>query len=219
MSARTLLGLVLLAAPAWALPPVSLSLGYSAQVFSSRQYDLVATDDTLQQFRAGAGYALPVWRGFLDLELAFSTGATGAQSHGGIAATLVLRGVGLDVGFRLPVFRHFHPYVLVGGGYDWASLTLFDTSRLTQTVGTLGGKAMLGAQVPFKLGPADSRAPTLLFDVGLGYVGRPNAPFHAMAPAPTGARGDEPPIARAGTDLGSLPLSGITYRVLLTIRL
>lgn len=219
MSARSLWWLVLLAAPAWALPPVSLSLGYSAQVFSARQYDLVATHDTLQQFRIGAGYAQPVWRGFLDLELAFSTGSTGAYSHGAIASSFALSGLELAASFRLPVLRHFDPYLLVGAGYDWATLTLADESRLTQTAGTLAVRAMIGAQLPFKLGPADSRAPTLLLDLGLGYAGRPSAGFHAMAPAPVRSSGEEAPIARAGTDLGSLPLSGIAYRVLLTFRL
>lgn len=218
---KTLFGLMLLAAvPAWALPPVSLSWGYSAQVFSSRQYDLVAADDTFQQLRVGAGYALPVWRGYLDFELAFSTGSTTATSHGNVSSTLWMRGVELGAAFRLPVFKHLHPYVFVGGDYDWSKLTLVNTARLTQTAEVLGGKVMVGAQIPFKLGPADSRAPSLLLDLGLGYVGRPNAGFHAMGPSLNPLQpGEEAPIARVGTDAGSMPLSGITYRVLLTCRL
>ena len=82
MSYRTVLFLGLLAAPAWALPPVSFSLGYSAQVISSRSFDFVANQDHLQLFRAGAGYSLPVWRGFLDLEVAFASGGTNELSHG-----------------------------------------------------------------------------------------------------------------------------------------
>jgi len=218
MSRLTGLWLGLLAAPAWALPPVSLSVGYSAQVFSARGYDFVAGHDHLQQLRVGAGYALPVWRGFLDLELAFASGSTHQWTHGAIETSFVMRGLEAGASFRLPVRTHFHPYLQVGAGWDWSTLTVGSQARLTQTVSAASGRAMVGAQIPFKLGPSDSKAPFLMFDLGLGYVVRPSAGFDAMAPAQAAVSGEEP-IARARTDLGTLPLSGIAYRVGVTFRL
>jgi hypothetical protein len=218
MSRSVLLAFALLAAPALALPPVSVSLGYSAQVFSARSYDLVGGHDHLQQIRVGAGYALPVWRGFLDLELAFATGSTGQVTHNNVPTSFVLRGLEAGAAFRLPMFKHFHPYLLVGAGWDWSTLTVLNDARLTQTVSDLSGRAMLGAQIPFKLGPSYSRAPFLMLDLGLGYVARSGAGFHAMGPSP-GYGVQEDPIPHGNTDVGTLPLSGIAYRILVTCRL
>lgn len=217
MSFRTWMLLGLIAAPAWALPPLSLSLGYSAQVFTSRSFDLVASADHLQMFRVGIGYSLPVPRGTLDLEVAFSTGGTQDFAHGTVPVQFGLFGVEAGGSWRYPLLAHFEPYVHLGAGWDWASLTIVDQTRLTQTVSNISGSAMLGAQVPFKLGPDDSHAPWLLLDLGVGYILRPGASFHAMAPAQASPT-PEDPIAHATTNLGTLPLSGIQYRVLLTLR-
>ncbi len=218
MKLRPFLLLGLVAANAWALPPVSLSLGYSAQVFTGRSYDLVSGNDTLASVRLGAGYSFLLPRGALDVEASFTAGGAGDTVHNNIAASIDLKGLEAGLSYRYPLFAHLQPYLHLGAGVDWATLTLFDATRLAQTVAVGSGNAMLGAQIPFKLGPNDSRAPTMLMDLGVGYVLRAGAGFHAMAPGPAD-KPVEDPIAHASTNLGTLPLSGIQYRVLMTFRL
>ena len=218
MNFRTWMLLGLLAAPAWAIPPVSFSLGYSAQVFSARSFDLVSSNDTFQSVRVGLGYSFRLPRGAIDLEAAFATGGTEESTHANVPVYFELKGIEASVGYRYPLFAHLEPYLRVGAGWDWATLTLQDATRLTQTVSNVSGAAMLGAQIPFKLGPNDSRAPSMLMDLGLGYTLRPGAGFHAMEPKRLVNPGEDP-IAHGTTNLGTLPLSGIQYRVLMTIRL
>ena len=217
MSLRSWMWLSLLAAPAWALPPVTLSLGYSAQVFTGRSYDLVSSNDTLASVRLGVGYSFTLRRGFLDVEGAYASGGTTDTTQGGIPVSFQLSGLEAGLAYRYPLLAHLEPYLRLGAGWDWVTLTLQDPTRLTQTVSNASGSAMLGAQIPFKLGPDDSRAPWLLMDLGIGYTLRPGAGFHAMQPAQTPRAED--PIAHASTNLGTLPLSGIQYRIAITFRL
>jgi hypothetical protein len=217
MKARSWLWVgLLVAAPAWALPPVQLSLGYSAQVFSSRSYDLVSSNDTLQSVRLAAGYSFELSRGAIEAEVAYQTGGSDDRTHGGYSANFELRSLEAGVSYRYPLFSHLEPYVHLGAAVDWATLSLA-TTQLTQTVMGGSGNALIGAQIPFKLGPDGSRAPWLLMDLGIGYVLRPVAGFHAMQPGLTNHTDD--PIAHGTTDVGRLPLSGVQYRVLLTFRL
>ena len=50
-----------------------------------------------------------------------------------------------------------------------------------------------------------------------GGVVRPGYAFNAMAPKPPDKPGEDP-IARQPTDLGTLPMSGLAYRLLVTLR-
>lgn len=106
----------------------------------------------------------------------------------------------------------------VAGGYDWTTLRLANDSRLTLTVGNVSGTGLLGLQFAVKMGGAqDLRAPHFIFDLGAGMVIRPVTKFDAMAPEPP-ATAPEDPIAVASVNLGSVPLSGFTGRLLVGVR-
>jgi|APLak6261679142_1056127.scaffolds.fasta_scaffold00031_57 hypothetical protein len=200
------------------LPPLSVDLGYSTQVFTARGFDLVNVNDNLHQFRVGAGtgFALPL--GALDLELALATGGTRGTTHGVVPVDFSMLGLQLAASWRVPVTTWFHPYAQLGGGYDWVTLTLFDERRLTQTVGRFSGTGLLGVQLAVRLGPArQDRLPVLFFDLGLGATLRQAPSFDAMGPqAPTKPPPDA--IATSTVNLGSVPLSGFTARALIGVR-
>ena len=200
------------------LPPVSASLGYASEVFSSREYDLVDGDDHLPMWRLGAAYTLRPARGILDLELQVHTGATSESAHQALESKLWLRGVGAGATWRYPLYRHLEPYARLGASYDWATLTMGGENRLEQTVSRPAANGMLGLQVPMPLRPDGENIPAIVLDFGVGYTLRPAFAFNAMAPREP----DEPaedPIARVPTNLGDISLSGISYRILLSFRL
>ena len=201
-----------------AVPTLAVSAGYSTQVFDARGYDLIGIDDNLHQGRVavGTGFVLPL--GWLDLEAAFATGGTNGTTHVSVPVQFVLKGLQLGVTWRVPVWSWFHPYVQLAGGYDWATLNLVNSARLTQTVGNVSGTGLLGIQFAVKMGWAkDVRAPWFIFDLGAGMVLRPVTHFDAMAPLPPRTP-PEDPIAVAKVDLGRVPLSGFTARLLVGVR-
>lgn len=201
-----------------AVPTLAMSAGYSTQVFTARGYDLIGTDDNLHQFRlaVGTGFVLPL--GWVDLEAGFATGGTNSTSHVNVPVQFALKGLQLGVTWRVPVWSWFHPYVQVAGGYDWATLTLVNESRLTQTVGSVSGTGLLGIQFAVKMGGRKAlRAPWFIFDLGGGMVIRPVTRFDAMAPTPP-KTAPEDPIAVGSVNLGSVPLSGFSGRLLVGVR-
>lgn len=211
---------VLLAAPAALaeVPPLSFSLGYASQVFGARGYDLVDVDDHLSMARVAVGTGVGLPFGALDLELAYLGGGTDAVAHGALATSLALRGVQLAATLRLPVRTWFQPYAQLGGGLDWATLTLGSTARLTQTALTGSGQGLLGVQFHVRLGRASSRrAPWLVFDLGGGGVLRSAANFEALRPQ-AGTPDVADALGTTSVDVGSLPLSGWTFRFLLGLR-
>jgi hypothetical protein len=108
--------------------------------------------------------------------------------------------------------------VQAAGGYDWATLTVFDTSRLTQTVGRFSGAGLAGVQFNVKLGGAgDRRVPWLVFDLGAGATLRQTPSFDALGPTQP-AKPAVDAIATSTVNLGSVPLSGFTARVLVGVR-
>lgn len=211
-----LVPLLLLSTPAFAaLPPLSASLGYASEVFTERSYDLVANQDSLAMFRlaTSASFDLLPWQ--LDLELAYQSGSTAAAAHQAVQTELWLRGLELGATARYPLWRHLHPYVHLGGGWDWATLWVGGERGMTQTVGNVSGSALVGVQVPLPLGPSGRRVPVLVFDAGAGYVVRPGYRFDALTREPSG---DEP-LGQAPVSLGKLPLSGWSFRLLVSLRL
>ena len=200
------------------VPTLLASAGYSTQVFGARGYDLIGVDDNLHQGRVavGTGFNLPF--GTLDLEVAFSTGGTRSVSHTVIPVEFALKGLQLGVGYRVAVRSWFQPYAQVAGGYDWATLTLANETRLTQTVGSFSGTGLLGVQFAVRMGGAMSpRVPWLIFDLGAGAVLRPLTRFDAMAPAPVRPAPTDP-ITVSSVNVGSVPLSGFTARLLIGVR-
>lgn len=200
------------------LPALSASAGYSTQVFTARGYDLIGFDDNLHQGRVavGAGFSLPF--GALDLEVAFSTGGTASTSHSTIPVQFVLKGLQLGLAYRVAVRSWFQPYAQIAGGYDWATLTLANESRLTQTVGSVSAGGLLGVQFGVRMGsPKASRVPWLIFDLGAGAVLRPQTRFDAMAPQPVKPAPTDP-IVVGTVNVGSVPLSGFTARLLIGVR-
>lgn len=200
------------------LPTLSMSVGYSTQVFTARGYDLIGVDDNLHQGRlaVGTGFNLPF--GALDLEVSFATGGTKSVTHGSIPVDFALKGLQLGVTFRVPVRSWFQPYAQAMGGYDWATLTFVNPSRLTQTVGSVSGTGLAGVQFAVRMGGVkDGRVPWLIFDLGAGAVLRQASRFDAMTPEPvTPAPSDQ--LAQGSVNLGSVPLSGFTARLLVGVR-
>jgi hypothetical protein len=209
---------VLFASQAFAaLPPVSASIGYASEVFTSSDYDLVDGDDHLPMWHFGAGYSLRPARGVLDLELQFHTGATGEAAYQSLQTSLWLRGVEAGATWRYPLYKHLEPYARLGAGYDWATLSL-GGERLEQTIGRPAANGTLGLQIPLPLRPDVENYSALVVDFGVGYTLRPAYGFHELAPRAPDEPGEDP-IAHVPTNLGSLSLSGVAYRILLTFRL
>ena len=216
---RTMLLVVVLAAPAWAQrPELSASLGFASETLGSSQYDLVAKDDALPMYRVGAGVGFKLPVGSLDAELTWRSGSSGATAHQSVSSELRVRGLEVGAAYRYPWLKHLQPYVRLGAGWDWASLSLLDVGCLTQTVSHPSGSLLAGVQVPFRLGSGAAWAPEVSIDLGLGGVLRPAYAFGAMAPTPPSGRVEDP-IARGTVNLGAMPMSGFTWRLGLTVRL
>jgi len=212
------------------VPTLSASIGYSSEVYTSRSWDLVDDDDHLPMLRVGAGTSFEVASGFVDVEAAFQSGASRGAAHSTVSTDFWLRGVRVGAAYRYPLWRFFQPYVQLGGGVDWATLTLIAPSRLTQTVPAGVGTALVGFQVPIRLGgpvawasgphtrPADDvRRPFLVLDIGLGGVLHSGTSFSSMQPeAP--AKPPVDPLGQGSVDVGSIPLTGFTFRVLASAR-
>jgi hypothetical protein len=216
---RALLFFTILSSSAFAeLPQLAVSGGWSTQVFSARQVDLVATRDDVPLGRIAASAGIVLGVGIVDLELAFASGSTAGLAHQNVYGELVLTSLQAGVAYRLPIFPWLQPYVQLSGGTDWATLTLGSSARLTQTVLTGSGALLGGVQFAIRLGPARKRMPSLVFDFGAGGVLRPAVAFDAMGPrAPTQAPA-EAPIAVSTVNVGSMPMSGFTARIQLGIR-
>lgn len=213
-----LVALLLSAMPASAaLPPLSASIGYASEVFSSSDYDFVDADDHLPMWRFGVAYTLRPARGALDLELQAHTGASGDSVHQAQQTSLWLRGVEAGATWRYSLLRHLEPYARLGAGYDWATLSIA-SGRLEQTVGRPAANGTVGLQIPMPIRPDAENVSAIVLDFGVGYTLRPSFGFHALAP-PTPDDPGEDPIARVPTNLGSMSLSGISYRILLSFRL
>lgn len=217
---RTLVCSVVLGATLAAaeVPTLWASAGYSTQVFMARGYDLIGVDDNLHQGRVavGTGFHLPF--GWLDLEVGFATGGTASTTHTSVPVEFVLKGLQLGVSYRVPVRSWFQPYAQLAGGYDWATLTLAGQTRLTQTVSSVSGTGLLGVQFAVRMGgKKETRVPWLIFDLGAGAVVRPASRFDTMAPQ-TPAKPAADAIAFGSVNLGSVPLSGFTARLLIGVR-
>lgn len=198
------------------LPQLSITGGWSTQVFAAREFDLVAATDGLSLGRVGLSAGLPFRFGLLELEAAYLAGDTGALAHGNLPAYFSLQEAQLGLAWRVPIFNWLQPYLQLAGGLDWATLTLLNEARLTQTVLTGAGTALLGVQLVVRLGPRGAhRLPALVFDLGAGGVLRPATNFDALAPI-RGASDDA--LGQGTVALGSLPLSGFTARLQLGLR-
>jgi hypothetical protein len=210
----------LLASAAFAqVQPFHANLGVSAQVFSARGYDLVDLDDHFHSFRFGAGttFELRAWQ--LDLEAGVTTGSTDATAHVQLSTGLALVGLDVSATARLPLTSWFHPYVRVGAGYDWATMNVVGTaSRLTQTVGLVSGQAGAGVQFSVRLTREKQRGVFLFLDLGVGGVLRQGAAFSAVGPPPPVGPQADPIGQRGAVNLGTMPLSGITWRAMAGVR-
>ncbi|MCC6335236.1 MAG: hypothetical protein IT380_14765 [Myxococcales bacterium] len=211
-----LLGALAASSSQAAWPTLAASAGYESQIFTSQAWELVDTNDFLPMLRVGASTSFEVGRGFLDVGLSFTTGASRESAHAGQVATeLWLRGVELSGLYRYPVLKWLEPYAQVGVGWDWVTLTLVQSSRLSQTVSNVAGSGLLGVQLPVRMGLGGGRLPFMVFDVGGGYVLRPDYAFTAMAPVSS-----ELPesIPDGAVNLGQLPMHGWVWRVLVSLR-
>jgi hypothetical protein len=210
-----LLAAVLSPSEALARPPMSFRLGYASQVSTARAYDLVDENDHLPLFRVGAAYALPLTGGRLEVEGGFLTGSTSALLHQVAEAKLGLVGVELGAAYRVSLGSVVEPYAQALIGYDWLGLRV---GSLRQDVGQVSATGLLGVSLVLALHPGRAGSPAFLFDVGAGYGFRPGARFDALAPEPPG-QGSPEPIPSTALPVGSLPLSGVAYRLQIGLRL
>ncbi len=207
----------LLPSEASARPPLSLRLGYAAQVNTDRAYDLVDEDDHLPLFRVGAGYHLPVPAGRLELEAGLLTGGSSASLYNQGTAGLGLVGVELGAAYRLPLGTHFEPHVQLFVGYDWLTLKL---EPFKQRVGRPSATGLLGMTFLIPTQPRTPGGTAFFVDVQVGYAFRPVADFDALeAESPEPPEGEDVSVPQSSLRLGSLPLSGVAYRLQLGLRL
>ena len=200
------------------VPPLHATVGLSSQLFSARGYDLLDGDDVLLSFRLGAGTSFMLRHFAIDVEAAFSTGGTEALAHAQISSSLALLGFEVSGTARWLLLSWLQPYVRLGAGADWATLTLFNTTRLTQTVGNVAGHAGLGVPLTARLTKPEQRGVFLVADLGAGGVLRPAYDFDAMSPAPIVGPQADPIGGRGAVNVGALPLSGITIRANVGVR-
>lgn len=189
------------------LPPLRLEIGYGAQVVEAREWDFLDENDHLPQFRLGAGTSFAAGFGAIDAQLAFLSGATEKASYG-ISPRLWMRGLELSAQYRLPLHRVLHPYARLGASWDWATLSVADD--VWQTVSAPAGVGRIGVQARIPVAAQTSRPASLVFDVGVGYTLRPEFAFDALRRRPAGEAPSDP-IGDGALDLGTLPMSGISY--------
>lgn len=214
MRASTLFAalMILVPAAAQARPPLTVSAGYSSQVVTDRAWDLVDENDHLPMLRLGLGWVLDAPGGKLEVGAGFLTGTTGATLHQARNASLWLRGLELSATWRRPLARFFSPYARLGAGLDWATLSIGPDDALEQRDSAPSATGMLGFTIPIVSTQGDDWHEWLVFDLGVGYALRSAFDFDQMAPV-----GDEAAVAPAPINAGTLPTSGITYRIGFTV--
>ncbi|PTL80896.1 hypothetical protein [Vitiosangium sp. GDMCC 1.1324] len=195
--------------------PLTFRLGYAGQVSTARAYDLVDENDHLPLFRTGIAYAFLLPGGRLEVEGGFLSGSTSAPLHQVATAKLGLVGVELGAAYRVRVGTHFEPYAQALVGYDWLNLQL---SELKQGTRQLSATGLVGVSLLLPLQRSNPDSLAFLVDLGVGYGFRPEARFDALAPTPPG-KDEEEPIRSAPLPVGTLPLSGVTYRLQVGLRL
>lgn len=210
-----LLAAVLSPVVASARAPLTLRLGYVGQVSTARAYDLVDENDHLPLFRVGAGYSFLLPTGRLELEGGFLTGGTSATLHQVATAKLGLMGVEAGAAYRVRMGASLEPYAQVLVGHDWLNL---EVATLSQRTGQLSATGLLGVSVLIPTRPGDAASSAFVVDLGVGYGFRPDAHFDALSAEPPETAGEEP-IRSAPLPVGSLPLSGVTYRLQVGLRL
>jgi hypothetical protein len=195
--------------------PLSLRLGYAGQVSTARAYDLVDENDHLPLFRVAAAWAFPLPGSRLEVEGGFLTGGSAAPLHQVSTAKLGLVGVELGAAYRVRVGTYLEPYAQVLIGHDWLNL---DIGPLNQGAGQVSATGLAGVSLAFPLLTREAAGPVFLIDLGVGYGFRPGARFDALAPEPPD-ESDKEPIPSVALPLGSLPLSGVAYRLQVGLRL
>ena len=122
----------------------------------------------------------------------------------------------MGAAYRYPLARYFVPYARLSVGFDWATLSV-GTDALLQRVGHPSVTGLAGFTIPI-ISVKDQGVlhDWVIFDLGVGYALRPSYAFSALARPEQGSPAVDP-IARAPVDLGKLGLSGITYRIGLSL--
>ncbi|HEX8824983.1 MAG TPA: hypothetical protein VF794_34015 [Archangium sp.] len=213
--AAFLLAAALCPSQASARPPLSLRLGYAAQVSTARAYDLVDENDHLPLFRVGAAYAFPMPEARWEVEGGFLSGGSSASLHQLEMAKLGLVGVEVGGAYRVRLGSYVEPYAQVLIGYDWLKLGM---GELGQRVGQVSATGLLGVSVVFPVQAYKAKGPSFLFDLGVGYGFRPDARFDALAPEPPDEDVKEP-VPSQPLRVGDLPLRGVAYRLQVGLRL
>lgn len=203
--------------PTGFVPKVYGGASIATTLITPRAYDFVDTDDVHTGVALFAGYSFTLKRAYLDVELGFTTGGTRGVVYGGLSTDFAWRAVEVGVAYRYALFKHLHPYAKLLGGIDVATLSLISSARLTQTVVGAAGQALAGVQVPVYFERLSDTA-SIVLDAALGLGLHSPLAFDALGPPPP-VKPVPDAIARATTDVGTLPLSGFTFRVGVLVRL
>ncbi len=203
--------------PTGFVPKLYGGAALATTLITPRAYDFVDTDDVHTGVALTVGYSFTLKRAFLDVELGFTTGGTRSAVHSSLSTDFAWRAVEAGVGYRYALFKHLHPYAKLLGGVDIATLTIVSTERLTQTVVGGAGQALVGVQVPVYFErPTDTAS--IVLDAALGAGLHSGLAFDKLGPTPPQKPAADA-IPRGSTSIGSLSLSGFTFRVGLLVRL
>lgn len=202
-------------APAVAMPPIDIEVGYADQVIGARSFDLVSTQESFSAFALSAAVR-PVARwSHLWLELDESYGTTQGSLHEVGAAALQSNDLGLSVLYRRRLVGGLGWFARAGGHLAIANLALQDNSGNTQASqwqtepGVGGGLGLELAARPAEWHGTDLHDRSFGLRAELGYIWFPDLQFDDLVPPAPNPKPATAPIPSAPLAMGSVTLSGV----------
>lgn len=157
----------------------------------------------------------------LAFELGLSAGISGATRYGAIETQLAMTSIQAAVLYRQPVLPYFVAYGRAIGAVNWGHLRLAEDyleTEIDQVARSVSGGGALGleASIPLEYTPNDGQARGAAnyigFFVEFGYEVHGDLRFDG-ARRDVDLDADPAPIAQVGQDLGTLNLTGWTWRL------
>ncbi len=210
------LAAALLSAPrAVALPPLDVEFGYSDQVLTARNYDLVSEQDHLSGLTFSAAVRplsdWPLW--WLELDDIYAGSSDGLHQQG--SAALTLHDLGLSILYRRPLIGALAAFGRIGPRLAVGDLALLDGGG-----NTLAGQWQVqpgvgaGAGLEFGLSPSDwngtaDHPRSFGLRLEIGYAWFPDFQFNALTVPPPPGHPNPSPIQSYGVALGPLAAAGL----------